>query len=116
MPSVTKINRPWIKKAETQSEKKTDKFYHSSSWRKLRAYILACEPLCYYCQLSGQKRLATIGDHFRPRKLFPELQLIHSNIKGSCDHHHNQKRNWESKQASKEQFERNIEAFLNKMR
>jgi 5-methylcytosine-specific restriction endonuclease McrA len=116
MPSVTKINRPWIIKSETQSEKKTDPFYTSSVWRKLRAFVLNEDPLCYYCKLSNVKRLATVGDHFRPRKLFPELQLIHSNIKGSCDYHHNLKRQWESKIGSKEQFERDIEAFLNKLK
>jgi 5-methylcytosine-specific restriction endonuclease McrA len=116
MPSVTKVQRPWIKKAISQSEKKTDVFYHSLVWRKLRAFVLNEDPLCYYCQFSGTKRLATIGDHFRPRKLFPELQLIHSNIKGSCDYHHNVKRQWESKIGSKEQFERDIQAFLNKLK
>lgn len=112
MPTLNKISRPWIRKAETQSEKKTDKFYYSSPWRKLRAFILAEDPLCYYCSLSDKKRLATIADHYRPRKLFPELQLIHTNIKGSCDHCHNQKRNWERKIASREQFERDIEGLI----
>lgn len=116
MPSVSKIQRPWIRKAESQSEKATDKFYLSTPWRKLRAYVLAEDPLCYYCQHAGLRRLATIGDHFRPRRLFPELELVRENIKGSCDHHHNQKRQWESKIGSREQFDRTIHELLTKFK
>jgi 5-methylcytosine-specific restriction endonuclease McrA len=114
MPSVTKVNRPWIKKSETQSEKKTDPFYHSPLWRKLRAVVLAEDPLCYYCLLSGLRRLATIGDHFRPRKIYPELSLDKTNIKGSCDNHHNTKRQFEKGISSREQFERLIPELMAK--
>lgn len=114
MPSVTKISRPWLRKAETQSEKRTDKFYLSTIWRKARAYHLALNPICYYCSLSGRKHIPTVAivDHFRPRKLFPELELDGDNLRTSCDHSHNVKRNWEKGIGSKEQFERDIEALI----
>jgi 5-methylcytosine-specific restriction enzyme A len=116
MPSVTKIQRPWIRKAETQAEKKTDKFYVSTLWRKLRAVILANDPLCYYCLLSGHRRLATICDHYRPRKIFPELELSPENIKGSCDNCHNVKRNFERTITTREQFDRLIPLLMDRFK
>jgi 5-methylcytosine-specific restriction protein A len=110
MPTVTKIQRPWIKKYDQQE--KHDPFYNSTPWRKLRAYILAKDPLCHYCRLIGQVTVATIGDHLKPRRLFPELSLYPDNIVGSCDHHHQVKRNWERTLSTQDQYNERIDAFL----
>jgi 5-methylcytosine-specific restriction endonuclease McrA len=112
MPSVTKIQRPWIKKATNQSEKKTDKFYHSSPWRKSTKYHRAKNPLCYYCELSGTTRIGTLTDHFRPRKIFPDLALEPTNFRTSCDPCHNVKRQWEKDITTAEQFETRIKELL----
>jgi 5-methylcytosine-specific restriction endonuclease McrA len=116
MPSVNHIQRPWIKPSVQQSEKKTDPFYHSPSWRKLRALILSIDPLCYYCTLKGIIRLATIGDHFRPRKLYPELALVQENIKPCCDHCHNVKRAFEKTIGSVALFEERIGNFIKSLK
>jgi 5-methylcytosine-specific restriction endonuclease McrA len=112
MPSVNKIQRPWIKPSETQSEKKTDPFYLSTPWRKLRKYVLQLNPLCFYCKLKGITTLAVIGDHFRPRKLYPEQSLEQDNIKGCCEQCHNIKRAFERTIYTKEQFERKVNDLL----
>src|SRR5688500_5583512 len=103
MPSVTKISRPWIVKAQTQSEKKTDKFYLSTPWRKTREHHLALNPICFYCELSGRKHIPRVAyvDHFRPRRLFPELEWEPTNLRTSCSETHNAKRQWESKITNK---------------
>lgn len=112
MPSVQKINRPWIRKAESQSEKATDKFYHSTIWRKTRSYHLSLNPLCFYCLLSGMRHFGNICDHYRPRKLYPELALDGDNFRTCCDHTHNIKRAFEKGIGSREQFEREIPELM----
>jgi 5-methylcytosine-specific restriction endonuclease McrA len=74
--------------------------------------VLTEEPLCYYCSLKNIVTAANIGDHFRPKRIFPELSLHRPNIKPCCNECHNKKRNWESKIATREQFERNIDSFI----
>lgn len=114
MPSVQKISRPWIQKAPTQSEKAKDKFYDSSVWRKTRLFHYTQNPICFYCELSGRKHIPLVAyiDHFRPRRLYPELSLDGSNLRTSCSETHNIKRNWEKGIGSKEQFERMIPELI----
>lgn len=116
MPSVTKVSRPWIRKAETQSEKKTDPFYLSKLWRGTREVHLAHNPLCFYCELSGRKHIPRISyvDHYRPRRLFPELELDGNNLRTSCQETHDIKRQWEKGIGSREQFERLIPELIAK--
>lgn len=116
MPSVTKVSRPWIVKAQTQAEKKTDPFYLSSLWRKSRAYHLSINPICYYCALGGHKHIPepSIVDHYRPRRLYPELELSPENFRTSCSQAHDKKRQWEKSITTKEQFERLLPELLAK--
>jgi 5-methylcytosine-specific restriction endonuclease McrA len=100
------------RKKPQQLTKKTDDFYFTREWRSLRFSVLSEDPTCYYCKLKGIVTPATIGDHYRPKRVFPELSLHKTNIKPSCDPCHNIKRNWESKIATREQFEREIELFI----
>jgi 5-methylcytosine-specific restriction endonuclease McrA len=115
MPTQNKVDRPWIKKSLTQSEKKTDPFYYSTPWRKLRDFVISLDPRCYYCLLANRTTLAVIGDHLRPRKLFPELQLIHTNIKPCCDECHNKKRRFEKDITTRESFEALLPTFIKKI-
>ena len=114
MPTVNKISRPWIKPSESQSEKKTDPFYHSPPWRKLRAYHLSLNPMCWYCLLFGRRHIPPVSyvDHFRPRKLYPELSLDQENLRTACEWAHNFKRAWERLITTKEQFESKINELL----
>jgi 5-methylcytosine-specific restriction endonuclease McrA len=113
MPTITKIERPWIKK---NPPAKKDPFYMSRPWKELRLSVLAEDPLCYYCKMSGVTRLGNIADHFRPKKLFPELSLTRENIKGCCDYHHYIKTVFERGLGGREAFEANIEGFLQRLK
>lgn len=100
------------RKKPQQYTKTTDEFYASMEWRNLRRIILTEDPLCYYCSLSRIVTAATILDHFKPRRIFPELSLVRANLKPCCDPHHNLKRVWERTIATKEQFEKEIANFI----
>ncbi len=43
-------------------------FYNSPEWRKVRAYVLAQEPLCRECKAAGRVTSATEVDHVRAVK------------------------------------------------
>lgn len=116
MPTVQRIQRPWIRKAETQNEKKTDPFYVSTIWRKTRAFHLSHNPLCYYCDMVGLKHFGNIVDHYRPRKLYPELALDGPNLRTSCDHAHNIKRQFEKEITTRDQFERRIPELMERFK
>ena len=47
----------------------TDKFYHTSQWRRLRASVLAATPLCRACESSGRIVAAVLVDHIVPVKV-----------------------------------------------
>lgn len=74
------------------------------------------EPLCFYCQVRNRITAASIGDHFKPRRVYPELSLVRSNIKPCCNECHNKKRNWESGIATREQFEKEIGNFIESLK
>lgn len=112
MPTVNKIQRPWIKPSTPQSEKKTDPFYHSPSWRKVRIFHIKLKPLCEYCDLFGIKHFGNFCDHEKPRRLFPELELVDSNLKTSCQVAHDIKRNCEKRMVSREQQAEIMKEFL----
>ena len=118
MPTVTKVQRPWIQKAQTQAEKKTDAFYTSALWRKLRLYHLSLNPICYYCELSGRKHIPQVSyvDHYRPRRLYPHLELDGENLRTSCQQTHDIKRAFERGIGTQEQFERKISELMNKFK
>lgn len=41
-------------------------WYHTTRWRKRRAYQLADEPLCRMCEDQGRITEATVADHIEP--------------------------------------------------
>lgn len=102
MPTVNKIKRPWQIKTK---QKEHDKFYDSQAWRKLRALVLNLRPLCFYCYEHERYTPATIGDHYRPKRLYPDLALVIENIKPCCSQCHQSKRAWERTIHSVNQFE-----------
>jgi 5-methylcytosine-specific restriction endonuclease McrA len=111
MPEVKKIQRPWLKPSTTQSEKKTDPFYTSTPWRKTRAYKIALNPLCEYCEQFNIKHFGGICDHEKPRRIFPELELELSNLRNSCQTAHDIKRNCERRMSNRSQQEAMMKEF-----
>lgn len=103
------------RKKPQQYTKESDPFYHSTAWRSMRRIVLTEEPLCYYCHMTGYVRPAHLVDHFRPRRLFPELSFVRINLRPSCNRCHNKKRVWERSIATREQFEREIGSCIEKL-
>lgn len=57
----------------------------SRAWRKLRAQVIAEEPLCWL-QLPGCTRLSTTADHILTFKERPDLAMVRANLRGACAH------------------------------
>ena len=55
-----------------------------ATWRKLRAKVLAEEPVC---AIEGCGQLSTEVDHILPLQVAPALGLIRSNLRGMCKRH-----------------------------
>lgn len=53
-------------------------------WRKLRAQVLAEEPVCY---IAGCGRLSAQVDHVIPLKMRPDLAHVRANLRGICASH-----------------------------
>ena len=69
-------------------------------WRKIRAEVLAEEPICRVCKERGKitkRSISTICDHIVP--LFEGGLEIRSNYQGICKEHHDEKTARESARA-----------------
>ena len=58
------------------------------AWRRLRAAVLAEEPLCRLCAAAGRTEAATEVDHIAPVCERPDLQMARSNLRGLCHRCH----------------------------
>ncbi len=75
--------------------RRTDGFYQTTRWRKLRRYVLSREPLCRdpfgehaeWCEVVS----ATEVDHIVPRRVRPELELSLENLQALCKRCHSRK-------------------------
>ena len=89
MPYIPKKGsvKPWLAKRKTfsGSDGPDADFYNSRDWRKLRAYILAGEPLCRECTA-----VATVVDHIKPIRLGGS-KWSHENLQPMCASCHNKK-------------------------
>jgi len=89
MPYIPKTGsaKPWLAKRKTFSGNAGEdaEFYNSRDWRKLRAYILAGEPLCRECTA-----VATVVDHITPIRLGGS-KWSHENLQRMCTSCHNKK-------------------------
>lgn len=90
--SYKALHRPWQSKAI----KEHDSFYNSTYWLKIRAHKLERDPACEYCPPTGRIRAATTVDHVLPRRWYPELSDVDSNLRSCCTLCHNRKRKVES--------------------
>ena len=70
MPVAPAKHRPtgWKpKQAWDHGGKTSHQRGYGATWQKLRAYVLASEPLCRECQATGRVTPATDVDHVRPK-------------------------------------------------
>jgi len=64
---------------------------YCNQWLKLRASILASEPLCRICAVQGRVTAATQVDHVVPfRGIADPARLDRSNLRPVCADHHMQ--------------------------
>lgn len=73
---------------EAAPQKKGDPFYWSTRWRKLRAMVLADEPMCadpfgLHAKF-GDVVPATEVHHLEPRSKRPDLELVRANLESLC--------------------------------
>jgi 5-methylcytosine-specific restriction endonuclease McrA len=90
MPTLKTIGAK-TKEQTNQSWSWNDPFIHSHQWRKVRKLKIQQDPLCEVCMREGKTVAATVGDHHRPRRLWPELNLTMSNLVSMCQSHHRKK-------------------------
>jgi 5-methylcytosine-specific restriction protein A len=88
MPKINNIKRPWVTETEPKRNIEHDPFYDSPAWRRLRKQVLKEQPLCDECQAMDIIEAATVVDHTKPKKQYPELALERSNLRGKCARHH----------------------------
>ena len=80
-------------------EKQTDPFYSTGAWRRARQEALDRDcGLCVWCRDAGRYArdrrgrrvpvLATMVHHVKPRKEYPELELVLDNLVSLCDKCH----------------------------
>jgi 5-methylcytosine-specific restriction protein A len=67
------------------------RFYNSTAWRRVRAVVLARDPVCVLCLKLGRVTISTIADHIKERKAHPELALDADNCRGTCSPCHSQR-------------------------
>lgn len=76
--------------------KKVDAFYSSYEWRKLRyAAIKLCGGKCMACGRSPYDGAVLHVDHIKPRRKYPELALVLSNLQVLCNICNHGKGNWD---------------------
>lgn len=65
----------------------SDKWYHTSKWRKLRNAVIHEDPLCRMCKPQGRTTAAVLVDHIIPVKFGGQFWL-YSNLQPLCNHCH----------------------------
>lgn len=58
-------------------------------WQKVRAVVLADEPLCRFCAERGRVTPAEVVDHIETIADRPDLRLVRSNLRPLCESCHN---------------------------
>lgn len=57
---------------------------YDAAWRKVRASVLAAEPLCRFCDEAGRVTPATVVDHIVPIADAPDRRLDPTNLRPLC--------------------------------
>ncbi len=72
MPTKAETHQPPKGKADTRDHERLrrqnrgPRYYDTARWKRLRAMVLAREPLCVSCLASGRTVTATCVDHILP--------------------------------------------------
>ena len=99
MPTVNKVQRPWIK-TNPKPDNRTPNgnipanFYRLAAWRKLRARVLEAEPFCRECMSQQIVTPAQMVDHIQPIRL-GSAPMDEANLAAMCNSCHAKKRNKE---------------------
>lgn len=95
MPTRPPVHRPAYLPTPEQTSREYDAWRGSPSkrgygrdWQKVRANVLAEEPLCRVCLAQGRVMEATEVHHERPISERWDLRLVRSNLQGLCKAHH----------------------------
>lgn len=82
-----------IKRVAAQAQ---DEFLASYAWRKLRYSVLvAYGARCMACGRTPKDGVKMHVDHIKPRRLYPELALVRSNLQILCEECNHGKGNWD---------------------
>jgi len=85
---------PWESSKRTgfqEANRKTDRRYHTRLWRKVRAFVLATDPLCRECIKNGVVSQPTDVDHIVPVRLDDDGFFVLSNLQPLCTSCHRSK-------------------------
>jgi 5-methylcytosine-specific restriction endonuclease McrA len=114
----TRLNYLPPKQKPKQTEKRkgttNDPFYKKAVWVNKRKRILAENPICVYC-LPLKTTPATVLDHLRPRRIWPELELDDTNLIPCCEPCHRRKSGFESNYYSKELWTKKMKGWIMKV-
>jgi len=100
MKKPTRKRRWWLGKRTPfrgRRDETTQKFYHSSAWRKVRKLYIEANPLCVECMKDNKLIKADVVDHIIRYRDKPELGLDVNNLQSLCHYHHNSKSGKESR-------------------
>lgn len=90
--AVARVGRP----KKSPRDPKADAFLASYEWRSLRMRVLVRRGArCECCGASPRDGVRINVDHIKPRKLFPELALVESNLQVICEVCNHGKGNWD---------------------
>ena len=64
---------------------------YGRDWQRLRAVVLAEEPLCRFCKDAGLTVLAQVVDHVVPISEAPDLRLDRANLRSLCKSCHDRR-------------------------
>lgn len=109
MPKHTILDKAWTDPNPTKRERRHDKFYTTYQWKKLAKEVLMRDAyLCQICSRNGVIKIVGIKrrdyaiDHKKPRRLYPELELVKENLETVCKKCHAKKSAIEQKIKTKE--------------
>lgn len=74
-----------LQKEHTRFNYAVRRLYRTERWRTLRLQVLAEEPVCQVCLLSGSVTAATVVDHIERHHGDPVMFWSRSNLQSLCD-------------------------------
>lgn len=58
--------------------------YNTQQWKKVRRIQLSRNPFCKFCHEAGRLELATVVDHIKPVREYPELAFHFDSLQSLC--------------------------------